>query len=359
MKEPDTQKTYKVAVDAMGGDHAPHATVEGSVLAAREFGIPVILVGDEDRIRRELLRHEVENLPLEIKHTSEVVEMDETPTTAIKKKRDSSLRVAFELVRDRKAHAVVSAGNSGAAMAAALFVLRRLKGVERPAINTVIPSLNGAVSLIDAGANPTCKPYYLVQFAIMGSVYMQEVMRIDKPRVGLLSNGEEESKGIDLTREANELLKRSSLNYIGYVEGRDIYKGGVDVVVCDGFVGNIILKTSEGVFEVLGQVLKEEISKSYLSKLGYLLSKKSFSNFKKKFDYSEHGGAPLLGVDGTVVISHGRSSSNAIKNAVRIASELVERDVTRHFLEHMEKNEDLFRVGKKPSIFSKIFGTGS
>ena len=353
------QKTYKVAVDAMGGDHAPHVTVEGSVLAAREFGIPVILVGDEDRIRRELLRHEVENLPLEIKHTSEVVEMDETPTTAIKKKRDSSLRVAFELVRDRKAHAVVSAGNSGAAIAAALFVLRRLKGVERPAINTVIPSLNGAVSLIDAGANPTCKPYYLVQFAIMGSVYMQEVMRIDKPRVGLLSNGEEESKGIDLTREANELLKRSSLNYIGYVEGRDIYKGGVDVVVCDGFVGNIILKTSEGVFEVLGQVLKEEISKSYLSKLGYLLSKKSFSNFKKKFDYSEHGGAPLLGVDGTVVISHGRSSSNAIKNAVRIASELVERDVTRHFLEHMEKNEDLFRVGKKPSIFQKIFGTGS
>jgi len=359
LKEPDTQKTYKVAVDAMGGDHAPHVTVEGSVLAAREFGIPVILVGDEDRIRRELLRHEVENLPLEIKHTSEVVEMDETPTTAIKKKRDSSLRVAFELVRDRKAHAVVSAGNSGAAIAAALFVLRRLKGVERPAINTVIPSLNGAVSLIDAGANPTCKPYYLVQFAIMGSVYMQEVMRIDKPRVGLLSNGEEESKGIDLTREANELLKRSSLNYIGYVEGRDIYKGGVDVVVCDGFVGNIILKTSEGVFEVLGQVLKEEISKSYLSKLGYLLSKKSFSNFKKKFDYSEYGGAPLLGVDGTVIISHGRSSSTAIKNAVRIASELVERDVTRHFLEHMEKNEDLFRVGKKPSIFQKIFGTGS
>ena len=358
MKEPDTQKTYKVAVDAMGGDHAPHVTVEGSVLAAREFGIPVILVGDEDRIRRELLRHEVENLPLEIKHTSEVVEMDETPTTAIKKKRDSSLRVAFELVRDRQAHAVVSAGNSGAAMAAALFVLRRLRGVERPAIITVIPNLKGAVSLIDAGANPICKPYHLVQFATMGSVYMQEVMRIDKPRVGLLSNGEEESKGIDLTRDANELLKRSSLNYIGYVEGRDIYKGGVDVVVCDGFVGNIILKTSEGVFEVLGQVLKEEISKSYLSKLGYLLSKKSFSNFKKKFDYSEHGGAPLLGVDGTVVISHGRSSSNAIKNAVRIASELVERDVTRHFLEHMEKNEDLFRVGKKPSIFSKIFGTG-
>lgn len=359
MKEPDMQKTYKVAVDAMGGDHAPHATVEGSVLAAREFGIPVILVGDEDRIRRELLRHEVENLPLEIKHTSEVVEMDETPTTVIKKKRDSSLRVAFELVRDRKAHAVVSAGNSGAAMAAALFVLRRLRGVERPAIITVIPNLKGAVSLIDAGANPICKPYHLVQFAIMGSVYMQEVMRIDKPRVGLLSNGEEESKGIDLTRDANELLKRSSLNYIGYVEGRDIYRGGVDVVVCDGFVGNIILKTSEGVFEVLGQVLKEEISKSYLSKLGYLLSKKSFSNFKKKFDYSEHGGAPLLGVDGTVIISHGRSSSTAIKNAVRIASELVERDVTRHFLEHMEKNEDLFRVGKKPSIFSKIFGTGS
>jgi len=353
------QKAYKVAVDAMGGDHAPHASVEGAVLAAREFGIPVILVGDEDRIRQELLRHEVENLPLEIRHTSEIVAMDETPTTAIKKKRDSSLRVAFELVRDRKAHAVVSAGNSGAAMAAALFVLRRLKGVERPAINTIIPSLNGAVSLIDAGANPTCKPYYLVQFAIMGSVYMQEVMRIGNPRVGLLSNGEEESKGIDLTRDANELLKKSSLNYIGYVEGGDIYRGEVDVVVCDGFIGNIILKTSEGVFEVLSQVLKEEISKSYLSKLGYLLSKKSFSNFKKKFDYSEHGGAPLLGVDGTVIIGHGRSSSHAVKNAVRIASELVERDVTRHFLEHMEKNEDLFRVGKKPSIFQKIFGTGS
>jgi glycerol-3-phosphate acyltransferase PlsX len=352
-------KGYKVAVDAMGGDHAPHVTVEGAVLAASEFGIPVVLVGNEDQIRRELLRYEADNLPLEIKHTSEVVEMDETPTTAIKKKRDSSLRIAFEMVRDGAAHAVVSAGNSGAAMAAALFVLRRLKGVERPAIITVMPNLKGAVSLIDAGANPICKPYHLVQFAIMGSVYMKEVMGISEPRVGLLSNGEEESKGIELTRDANDLLRKSSLNYIGYVEGRDIYKGGVDVVVCDGFVGNIILKTSEGVFEVFGQVLKEEISKSYLSKLGYLLSKKSFTSFKKRFDYSEYGGAPLLGVDGTVIISHGRSSSNAIKNAVRVASELVERDVIRHFLAHIEKNEDLARVGKKPGIFSKIFGTGS
>jgi len=352
-------KGYKVAVDAMGGDHAPHVTVEGAVLAASEFGIPVVLVGNEDQIRRELLRYEADNLPLEIKHTSEVVEMDETPTTAIKKKRDSSLRIAFEMVRDGAAHAVVSAGNSGAAMAAALFVLRRLKGVERPAIITVMPNLKGAVSLIDAGANPICKPYHLVQFAIMGSVYMKEVMGISEPRVGLLSNGEEESKGIELTRDANDLLRKSSLNYIGYVEGRDIYKGGVDVVVCDGFVGNIILKTSEGVFEVFGQVLKEEISKSYLSKLGYLLSKKSFTSFKKRFDYSEYGGAPLLGVDGTVIISHGRSSSNAIKNAVRVASELVERDVIRHFLAHIEKNEDLSRVGKKPGLFSKIFGQGS
>jgi glycerol-3-phosphate acyltransferase PlsX len=359
LEDPVVKKYDKIAVDAMGGDHAPHATVEGAVLATREFGIPVILVGDEDKIRRELLSYEVDNLPLEIKHTSEVVEMDETPTSAIKKKRDSSLRVAFELVKCRDAHAVVSAGNSGAALAAALFVLRRLKGIERPAINTVIPTLRGAVSLIDAGANPVCKPYHLVQFAIMGSVYMQEVLRISEPKVGLLSNGEEESKGIELTREANELLKRSSLNYIGYVEGRDIYKGGVDIVVCDGFVGNVILKTSEGVFEVLGQALKEEISKGYLSKLGYLLSKKSFSNFKKRFDYAEYGGAPLLGVDGTVIISHGRSSPNAIKNAIRVASELVEREVIKHFLDHMEKNEDLLRVGKKPSILSKIFGTGS
>ncbi|MCX5887528.1 MAG: phosphate acyltransferase PlsX [Proteobacteria bacterium] len=231
--------------------------------------------------------------------------------------------------------------------------------MERPAINTVIPTLQGAVSLIDAGANPACKPYHLVQFAIMSSIYMREVLKISSPRVGLLSNGEEESKGIDLTREANELLKRSSLNYIGYVEGRDLYKGGVDVVVCDGFVGNVVLKTSEGVFEVFEQALKEEISKGYLSKFGYLLSRKSFANLKKRFDYSEYGGAPLLGVDGTVIISHGRSSSNAIKNAVRVGSELVEREVIRHFLEHMEKNEDLFRVGKKPGIFSKIFGTGS
>jgi len=352
-------KSYKVAVDAMGGDHAPHVTVEGAVFAAREYGVPVILVGDEERIGRELLRYEINDLPLEIRHTSEIVEMDEAPTTAIKKKRDSSLRVAFEMVRDGVAHAVVSAGNSGAAMAAALFVLRRLKGVERPAINTVIPSLNGAVSLIDAGANPICKPYHLVQFAIMGSVYMQEVMRIGEPRVGLLSNGEEESKGIDLTREANDLLKRSSLNYVGYVEGREIYRGGVDVVVCDGFVGNIILKTSEGVAEVLGQALKEEISRGYLSKLGYLLSRRSFANFKKRFDYAEYGGAPLLGVDGTVIISHGRSSSMAIKNAVRVASQLVEKEIIRHFLDHLEKNEDLSRIGKKPSLFRKIFGTGS
>jgi glycerol-3-phosphate acyltransferase PlsX len=352
-------RDYKIAVDAMGGDYAPHATVEGAVLAAREFGIPVTLVGDESQIKRELLKYDgVDNLTLEIRHASEVVEMDESPTSAIKKKGDSSLRIAFELVKNREAHAVISAGNSGAVLAAALFVLRRLKGIERPAINTIIPTLNGAVSLIDAGANPTCKPYHLVQFAIMAAVYMSEVLGIREPKVGILSNGEEESKGIDLTREANELLKKSSLNYIGYVEGGKIFKGGVDVVVCDGFVGNLILKTSEGVAEVLGQSLKEEIGKSYLSKLGYLLSKRSFSNLKKKFDYSEYGGAPLLGVDGTVIISHGRSSPSAIKNAIRIASELVERDVIKHFLEHMEKNEDLFRVGKKPSIFSKIFGTG-
>lgn len=353
-------KNYKIAIDAMGGDHAPQVTVEGALLAAREFGIPVILVGDEDRLKQELKRYNLEdNLPLEIRHTTEVVKMDETPTTAIKRKKDSSLRVAFEMVRDGIAQAVVSAGNSGAAMAASLFILKRLKGVERPAINTPMPTLNGVVSLIDAGANTVCKPYHLVQFAIMGSVYMQEVLRVNNPRVALLSNGEEETKGTELIRNAHELLKKSSLNYIGYIEGRDIYKGGVEVVVCDGFVGNIILKTSEGIVETLGQALKEEISRGYLSKLGYLLSKRSFTNFKKRFDYSEYGGAPLLGVDGTVIISHGRSTSMAIMNAIRVAFELVEREVIKHFLAHLEKNEDLYQIGKKPSIFQKIFGAGT
>jgi glycerol-3-phosphate acyltransferase PlsX len=267
--------------------------------------------------------------------------MHESPSIAVRRKPDSSLRVAFDLVKSGEARGAVSAGNSGAAMAIAMVVLRLLPGVERPAIAAVLPSLSGSTVLLDVGANVECKPIHLVQFAIMGEVFCHEVLGVERPRVGVLSNGEEETKGTDLTRSAHEALKHSSLNYVGYVEGRNIFEGSVDVVVSDGFTGNAVLKTSEGVAHAIGELLRQEISRGALSKLGYLLAKGAFRRVRERTDYAEIGGAPLLGVNGVGIVCHGSSDARAIKNAVRVARDFAERRGNLHMMQVLEKNQDL------------------
>jgi len=338
----------------MGGDYAPKTTVEGAVLAAKEYKIASVLVGDKSHVQAELSKYDYSKLPIEIKHAPDIITMDESPLNIIRKKKDCSLRIAFDLVKSGEAQAVVTAGNSGAALTASLFVLDRLKGIDRPAIATIMPTLKGFVIVIDAGANNICKPFNLVQFAFMGSVYGKYLLGTAEPRIGVLSNGEEDSKGTKLTRESNALLKESSFNYVGYVEGKDIFKGDVDIVVCDGFVGNILIKVTEGIAESVIAELKSEIKKSISSQLGLTLAKKPLSNFKKWFDYSNYGGAPLLGVNGGVIISHGRSSAKAIKNAIRAAYDIVDRKVIQHLEESLKESHDLHTVGKKPRLFEKV-----
>jgi glycerol-3-phosphate acyltransferase PlsX len=328
----------RVAVDAMGGDNAPAIEVEGVVAAAREFGISVILVGDSGRLHQELAKHDCKGLNISVKHAGEVIGMHDSASDAVRKKKDSSVRVSFDLVKNGEADAVVSAGNSGATMAVGMFVLKRLAGIERPAIATIFPTQRGKTLVLDVGGNVDCKPLHLVQFAIMGEVYAKYVMDIDRPKVGLLSNGEEASKGNDLTRETNSILKNASFNYVGYVEGRDIFGGMVDVVVCDGFVGNVVLKLSEGLVEAAVTMLKEEIKQSLLSKIGYLLARGAFKNFKKKVDYSEYGGAPLLGIDGVAMICHGGSNAKAIKNAIRFAHDYALKGVNQRMAEKLQEN---------------------
>ncbi len=327
----------KIAVDAMGGDKAPSVVVEGSVEAASQ-GVPIILVGDTDKIKAELALRKVAGLPIEIQHASQVVEMCESPAKAIRRKKDSSIKVCFDMVKRGEASAVVSAGNSGAAMAAGMLVLRKLKGVDRPAIAVSVPTMKEPAVVLDVGGNVDCKPLHLVQFAMMGDVYAKYVLKEDKPRIGLLSNGAEEGKGNELTRATNELLKKTSLNYIGYVEGKDIYSGNIDVVVTDGFVGNVVLKLSEGLVDAVVTMLKEEIQASLPAKFGYLLARGAFRKLKKKIDYDEYGGAPLLGIDGTCMISHGSSSSKAIKNAILKASEFVKEGVNQHLTDELAEN---------------------
>lgn len=328
----------RVAVDAMGGDNAPAIEVEGAVMACREFGIPVTLVGDQTCLAAELAKHGAAGLDIDIFHASEVVGMHDSASDAVRKKRNSSVRLAFDLVKDGKACAAVSAGNSGATMAAGMFVLKRISGIERPAIAQIFPTLKGKTLVLDVGGNVDCKPIHLAQFAIMGEVYARYAMGISSPSIGLLSNGEEDSKGNELTRETNALLRATSLNYSGYVEGRDIFKGSVDVVVCDGFVGNVVLKLSEGLSDAAGRMLKKEIQKSWISKLGYLFVRGAFNRFKKIVDYAEYGGAPLLGINGVGMICHGGSSVKAIKNAIRFAHEYAGSGMPEHVSEKLSEN---------------------
>ena len=320
----------KIAVDAMGGDHGPAVVVEGAVDAVRELGASVILVGDTAAIEHEIARLHVRHLDIEVRHASQVVGMAETPSLALRRKRDSSLRVAAELVRDGKASAFISAGNTGAAMAISMFVIGVLRGIDRPAIAAVLPSLKRYTVLLDVGANVAPKPWHLFQYALMGHVYARDILGVERPRVGLLSVGEEEGKGNDLTREAFEQLKESSLNFAGNVEGRDIYNGSCDVVVTDGFTGNVALKISESLAEMIGAMMKEELKRDVRSRLGAALSMPAFARFKKRVDYTEMGGAPLLGIDGGAIICHGASPAKAIKNAVRVAAEWGKSGLNEH-----------------------------
>ena len=325
-----------IALEAMGGDHAPKAEVEGAVQAARNLGVRVILVGRSDVVRLELEKYpDYLDLPIEIEHADEVITMEDS-TQAVRTKKNSSLKVASRLVRDGRAQGLVSAGNTGAIMATAKIVQGVVPGVTRPALAGVLPTMKGSPAvLVDVGANVDCSPRMLAQFGVMGEIYSSIILRRPRPRVGLLSIGEEDHKGNDLTRATSELLRALNLNFIGNVEGRDIFTGDVDVVVCDGFIGNVALKVSEGVGEMVKTLLRESLESTIAGKIGYALSKTAFNDFKKRLDYSEYGGAPLLGVRGVCIICHGRSNANAIKNAIRVAAEFAGGKVNQKIEEEL------------------------
>ncbi len=317
----------RIVLDAMGGDNAPAAVVEGGVMAAREYGVEVVLVGRREAVEPELARHDTQGLSLPVVHASEVIEMNEHPALVARTKKDSSMVVGMQMVKRGEADAFVTMGNSGGALAVALFHLGRLKGIKRPALGSVFPTSGNPAFLLDLGANTECKPEYLVQFAIMGSAYAEHVLGVRNPRVGIVSNGEEEGKGSQLVQEAYPLLKASSLNFIGNVEGKDVPAGLADVVVTDGFTGNVLIKASEGVASLILGVLEREIKQRPLSMLGALLAKPAFRAAKRTLDYTEFGGAPLLGVDGAVIVGHGRSNAKAVRSAVRVAKKTVESNV--------------------------------
>lgn len=318
----------KIALDAMGGDYAPAVNIEGALDTINNFDdVEVILVGNESILSRELDSRRFPPSRISVKHASQVVGMDESPAAAIRKKRDSSIRKGIELVKHGEADAFVSAGHSGVVMATALLVLRASELVDRPAIATIMPTLKAPFVLIDAGANIHCRPENLLQFALMGSTYCRVILGRAEPKVALISTGEEDTKGNELTKETFKLLKEADINFVGNIDGKDIFTGDVDVIVCDGFTGNVILKTSEGLADALIRMLKREVANLASGRIGYLFMKPALKNFKKKTDYDEYGGAPLLGINGTCIISHGRSTAKAIRNALRVASDFASKKV--------------------------------
>jgi phosphate acyltransferase len=330
----------KIALDAMGGDLAPKATVEGAVLAARDFGIEVVMVGDGEILARELADHEAANLPIRIEHAPEVVLMDDSPLESVLSKPRSSIHVGLDLVKRSDASAFVSAGNSGAVMTASMMILGNLTNVDRPAIASLVPTSEGFSLLIDAGANVDVKPINLVQFAVMGSVYWRHVRNVSRPRVGILSNGEEASKGNDNTRAAAAMLEQMQtyVHYIGYVEGRDINRAKADIFVTDGFTGNVALKTMEGFSSFLLGSLRGVFGGNWRTRLAYLLVRKNLTAMRERLDPSEYGGAPLLGVSGVSIIAHGSSNPKAIRNAIRAAAnEQLVHHVNAEILEILAK----------------------
>jgi glycerol-3-phosphate acyltransferase PlsX len=326
----------KIVIDAMGGDNAPGVEVAGAVQSIKEYGYDLVLVGDEKAIKAELAKHSgYDAARLEILHCTEVIQMHDPAAISVRRKRDSSIVVGLDLLKKEKADAFVSAGNTGAVVCAATLSLRLLPGIERPGIAIVIPSLIGTSLIMDVGANIDPKPIHLLQYGIMADAYSRYILNKPRPAVGLLNVGEEEGKGTDFIKEAHTLLSESKLNFIGNIEGRDVYSGKADIVLCDGFVGNVILKVSESVVDTIVQLLKREIKANPIAMVGAGLASFAFKSLKKKMDYAEYGGAPLLGIDGRVIISHGSSNAKAIKNAVRFAGECVKQDVNKHIIEEL------------------------
>jgi glycerol-3-phosphate acyltransferase PlsX len=328
-----------IAVDAMGGDKAPVPEVEGAIRAVRELGHRIVLAGDRASIQRSLDRHPgARDLPIEVVHAADRITMEDHAAKAARGKKGSSMHLCARLVLDGKADGFISAGNTGACMAIAKMVLGKVPGVDRPALSGVFPTHRGTpVVVVDVGANVDCEPQMLAQFGVMGEIYSRLVLKVKQPRVGLLSIGEEEHKGNALTRDTTPLLKELGLNFIGNVEGRDIFSGHTDVIVCDGFVGNVALKVSEGLVEMIGSMLKESLKATVTRQIGYLFSRSAFRDFKKRVDYSEIGGAPLLGVKGVCIICHGRSDANAIKNAIRIAADFASSNMNQRIEEELRE----------------------
>jgi len=329
----------RIAVDAMGGDRGPQVVVEGAVQAAREYGDEMILVGQEDLVRAELAKFRRLPPTVHVKHAGSVIAMHESPSQSVRRKKDASICVAADLVKEGLADAVVTAGNTGAAVAATTLKLRLLEGIDRPGIGIAFPTLEGPSFLIDVGANIETKPVHYYQYACMGDVYFRYILHKERPKIGILNIGEETTKGTEAIRDAHEILKRSKLNFIGNVEGRDIFNGTVDVIVCDGFVGNVVLKVAESIGETIGRLLKEKLKKNYVTMMGALLTRSAFKSLKKDVDYAEYGGAPLLGIRGTCIIAHGSSNPKAIKNAIRVAGEYVRCRINEHILQENQSRE--------------------
>lgn len=319
----------RIAVDAMGGDYAPFEIVKGAVDAARVYGVSILLVGREDEVQAELDKYDTTGLDIKIKHASEVIEMGEAPGIALRKKKDASIIKTVEAVSQKEADALVAAGSTGAAMAASLFGFGRLKGIERPAITCTIPTMTKPIVLVDAGANSESTPEMLYQFATMGKIFSETIMGVPNPRIGVLNIGEEEGKGNGLAKETYKLLSRNNdrLNFVGNIEGKELFKGAADIVVCDGFVGNVTLKVIEGVSSMLLNLLKHEFKHSWFMRFGALIALPALKRLKKRTNYEEFGGAVLLGVKGITIIAHGSSKAYAIQNAVRVAKEAVEADL--------------------------------
>jgi len=327
----------RIVVDAMGGDHAPRVVVEGAIVAVKEYGVEVILVGDEPRINSLLKKYKYAGAQISVCPATEVIDMHDSAAASIRRKRDSSIVVGLNLVKDGKTDAFFSAGNTGAVVCGATLTLGLLAGVERPGIGIAIPGLKGPCFVIDVGANIIPKPLHLLQYGIMAEAYTKYILNKSNPTVGLLNVGEEETKGTDFVKETHELISKSKLNFIGNVEGRDIFSGRCDIIICDGFVGNVALKITESAAEAMQTFLKRHLKSNPMAILGYLLLKTSFARFKKEIDYSEYGGAPLLGVNSVVIIGHGRSNVKAIKNAIRVAKEEVERGINQKIIETLSQ----------------------
>ncbi|GFM37397.1 phosphate acyltransferase PlsX [Desulfovibrio psychrotolerans] len=343
--------TPVIAVDVMGGDHGPAVNIPGAIEAARAYGIRLALVGDSEKIQAELDKLPSGTLSgkvvYDIVHTDEVAGMDEKPSDILRRKKNASIQVACRLVKEGKADGVVSAGNSGATVACGMFIMGRIPGVDRPALASVMPTEKKPIVLLDVGANVDCKPHHLFQFGLMADAFTRDLLDCPSPRIGLLSIGEEEGKGNSQVKEAYDLFKMAkNIRFVGNVEGRDLFTGDVDIIVCDGFVGNVALKLSEGLSSSMSRILKRELLSSLLAKIGTLLAKSAFKRFARMVDYAEYGGAPVLGLKGIAIVCHGASNAKAITNAVKMAAAFVEKKTNERLVEAISANEELTSFGK-------------